>query len=125
VKLTLWGTALGLLPFLIFVGATSYAMKNGVVTEYTYLNLAAIAGGIAAACVGVALVRRGPRLAQTPPRPGWAVPVCVALVLLGVFQVVRGFGVLPEITGCVSESGTAGFCVEVPESDSFTPALVP
>ena len=116
VKLTLWGAALGLLPFLIFVGATSYSMKNGVVTSYTYLNLAAIAGGIGAVCLGVALVRRGSRLVRTPPRPGWAVPVCVALILLGVFQVVRGFGALPELTGCVSESGSAGFCVEVPES---------
>jgi hypothetical protein len=72
----------------------------------------------------VALVR-APRLVQTPPRPGWAVPVCVALILLGVFQVVRGFGALPEITGCVSESGSAGFCVDVPESASSTPPLVP
>lgn len=36
--------------------------------------------------------------------------MCVALVLLGSFQVVRGMGLLPGMIGCVSESGSAGFC---------------
>lgn len=117
VKLTIWGTALGVLPFVVFVGATSYQLTNGVVTDYSYLNLAAIAGGIAATCLGIALLTRGPSVMKEQPRPGWVVPVCVLLVLLGVFQVVRGVGVLPQVTGCVSESGSAGFCAEVPASD--------
>jgi len=45
----------------------------------------------------------------------------VVLALLGVFQVVRGVGVLPSVTGCVSESGSAGFCAELPEPDPLLP----
>lgn len=57
VKLSAWGAVLVLLPFTVFVGATSYTAVNGEVTEYSYLNLAAIGGGIAAVCVGFALLR--------------------------------------------------------------------
>lgn len=119
VKLTIWGAALGLLPFVVFIGATSYQVVNGDLTQYSYLNLAAIAGGVGAAGVAIALLRRGP--SDTDSRPGWVLPVCVVLVLLGVFQVVRGVGVLPDLTGCVSASGSAGFCAELPEADSVLP----
>lgn len=108
VKLTAWGAALALLPFVIFIGATSYTVENGVITQYSYLNLAAIAGGITAVGIAIALVRRDPGSGERPPR--WAVLVCVLVAVLGVFQVVRGVGVLPEITGCTSDSGSAGFC---------------
>lgn len=119
VKLTLWGAGLALLPFVVFVGATSYQVVNGEITQYSYLNLAAIAGGVGAVGVAIALLRRGP--SENDPRPGWVVPVCVALVLLGAFQVVRGVGVLPGITGCVSNSGSSGFCKEMPQADPLFP----
>ncbi|WP_291416801.1 hypothetical protein [Actinophytocola sp.] len=41
---------------------------------------------------------------------GRVVLVCVLVVVLGAFQLVRGAGLLPGITGCTSESGTMGFC---------------
>jgi hypothetical protein len=121
VKLTIWGVVLGGLPFVVFVGTTSHTVENGAVTQYSYVNLAAIVLGIAATCVGIALVRRGPSATSEYRRPGWAIPVCVALVLLGVFQVVRGVGVLPGITGCATESGSAGFCTDLPEPGSSLP----
>jgi hypothetical protein len=121
VKLTIWGVVLGLLPFVVFLGLTSSTVENGEVTQYSYLNVAAIALGIAAVCVGVALVKRPPSAITAHRRPGWAVSVGVVLALLGAFQVVRGVGVLPGITGCVSESGSAGFCAELPESDPLLP----
>jgi drug/metabolite transporter (DMT)-like permease len=121
VKLIIWGVVLGLLPFVVFLGATSSTVENGEVTSYQYLNLAAIALGIAAVCVGVALMRRSPNTTAADRRPGWAVAVGVVLILLGAFQVVRGAGVLPGITDCVSESGSAGFCADLPESDPIDP----
>ena len=92
VKLTVWGAACALVPFVFFVGATSYQVTNGVLTDYSYLNVAAIVGGIAAACLGFALLSHGPSAMAESTRPGWAVPVCVVLVLLGALQVVRGAG---------------------------------
>jgi len=121
VKLTIWGVVLGLLPFVVFLGLTSSTVENGEVTQYSYLNFAAIALGIAAVCVGIALVKRPPSAIAAYRRPGWAISVGVVLALLGAFQVVRGVGVLPGITECVSESGSAGFCAELPESDPLLP----
>lgn len=105
VKLTILGAVLVLLPLGLFVGAVSYQVVNGEVTQYNKLNLAAIACGIAAIGVAIALFRRSAR-----PRAGWLVPVVVVLVVLGAVQVVIGTGVVPSITGCTSESGTLGFC---------------
>ena len=98
VKLTIVGVVLGLLPFVVFVGATTQTVENGVVTQSSYLNIAAVAGGIAAACIGIALLRRGPSAMSEDRRPGWAIPVCALLLLLGAFQVVRGVGLLPVMT---------------------------
>lgn len=121
VKLSILGAVAALLPFVIFVGATSYQATNGKLTSYSYLNIAAIVGGVAAIFLAVALVRGGPSVMSEYRRPGWAIPVCVALVLVGALQVVRGVGVFPEVTGCVTESGSAGFCAELPESDPLLP----
>jgi hypothetical protein len=117
VKLTIWGALLGLLPFVVFLGITSITVENGVIIDYTYLNFAAIALGLAAVGIGITLVRRPPSAIAAYRRPGWAVAVGVVLALLGAFQIVRGVGVMPGITGCVSESGSAGFCAESPASD--------
>lgn len=107
-KLTVWALVLGILPFVIFVGAISYSVVNGVTTRYDYLNLAALAGGVIAVCIAVVMVRRDPESGQSAPRWAWAVGA--ALFVLGAFQVVRGLGVLPDLIGCVSESGTMGIC---------------
>jgi hypothetical protein len=106
-KLTVWGLVLALAPIVVFVGATSYRAENGVVTEYSYLNLAAVAGGVAAAAIAVVLLRRDP---GGVARPAWVVPVCVLLLVLGAFQVVRGLGLFPGITGCEVETGLGGMC---------------
>jgi hypothetical protein len=123
VKLIIWGAVLGLLPFVVFLGLTSSTVENGEVTDYLYLNFAAIALGIAAAGVGITLVKRPPSAIAAYHRPRWAIWVGVVLALLGAFQIVRGVGVLPGITGCVSKSGSAGFCAESPETEPLSPLL--
>lgn len=121
VKLIIWGVVLGLLPFVLFLGITSSTAENGVIIDYLYLNFAAIAFGIAAVGIGISLVKRPPSAIAAYRRPNWAIAVGVVLALLGAFQVVRGVGVLPGITGCVSESGSAGFCAAPPETDHLAP----
>jgi hypothetical protein len=108
IRLIIIGAVLGLAPFLIFIGSTSLTVENGVVTSYFYFNLAAIIGGIFALGMGIALARRDAETGAWPPR--WVIPVCAALILLGAFQIVRGSGLLPGITGCTTESGTGGVC---------------
>jgi hypothetical protein len=98
VKLTIVGVVLGVLPFFVFFGATSETVENGVVTQSSYLNIAAIAGGIAAVWAGFALLSPGYRAASEYRRPGWALPVCALLALLGALQVVRGLGLVPVFT---------------------------
>jgi hypothetical protein len=107
-KLIIAGVLLGLLPFVIFVGGETVSTENGEIVEYSYLNLAAVIGGIAAAGVGIALLRRDSERGERPP--GRVMAVGALVVLLGLFQIVRGFGFFPGITGCVSDTGSAGFC---------------
>ena len=102
------GLVLGLAPFIVFVGETFRTIENGAITRYLYLNYFAIGAGIAAVGIAIALLRRDPERGERPPR--WVIPVCAVLVLLGAFQVARGAGVFPGITGCTSETGSAGFC---------------
>ncbi|MCP2253536.1 hypothetical protein LY13_002289 [Prauserella aidingensis] len=99
----IWSLVLCLAPFLIFMGSTSYEITNGVVTEYSYFNMAALAGGIAAIVVGANLLR-GERRSRT------TVAVFAIVLVVGALQVTRGVGALPGITGCVTESEGEGFC---------------
>ncbi|WP_260196270.1 hypothetical protein [Actinophytocola gossypii] len=109
-KLAIWAAVLGLLPFVVFLGVTSHQLHNGELVAYSYLNFAAIAGGGATVAVAVAMARR-PYLGELrPPRPGWVLPVCAVLIVLGAVQLVRGAGFFPMILGCETESGTMGFC---------------
>lgn len=77
-------------------------------TAYAYLNLFALAGGIAAIVIALSMLRG-------EGRTRWTVAVVVIALLVGSFQVVRGVGLLPGITGCVSDSGISGVCTPTAE----------
>lgn len=95
-KLSLIGVIAGLAPLVIFIGGTSRTVENGEVTSYSYLNVAAIIGGVVAVLCAVLLMKL--------VRTALTMLLSVGLVLLGAFQIVRGAGLLPDITSCESET---------------------
>lgn len=103
VKLSLLAAAMCILPLWIVVRREWVLQAAGEGTRYFYLDWAAVIGGIGAIWIGVVLFR-------SERRPRWAIAVTAVVLVLGAFQVVRGTGVLPTLTGCVSDSGSLGFC---------------
>ncbi len=79
------------LPFFISYTKSSSATVNGVVTESSFIDYAAVGGGAAAlvlGVLGVALAAKGGDL------KGKAMKFSAAAVALGAFQLIRGFGIV-------------------------------
>ncbi|MFH8371065.1 hypothetical protein [Streptomyces sp. NPDC018031] len=88
------------LPFLVPVTIESEEFTNGELTSYSYLDLTALVGGLVA--VGYAFRARS--AARVDGELTAKVKALLAvLVLVGVFQVVRGSGVVPHLTDCSAE----------------------
>ncbi|KUJ33292.1 hypothetical protein ACZ90_71295 [Streptomyces albus subsp. albus] len=86
-----------ILPFVLEVTFETKETANGELTSYSYLNLTALLGGIIAIGYAAKVFFRARRDAGLTP------PVTLLLVLLslvGVFQAVRGSGVVPMATEC-------------------------
>lgn len=95
-KLVLIGLVAGLAPLVLFIGDTSREVVSGEVTSYSYLNVAAIIGGVLAVGCALLLIKL--------IRTALTMLLFVGLILLGGFQVVRGAGLLPDITNCESDT---------------------
>lgn len=113
-KLVISGAVLALVPFVIFLGFTQVSTSNGNVTSYSYLNVAAIVGGLIAIGLAVSSMRKPTPSAPATPQ-AWRM-IAVAVALLGVVQVVRGLGVFPMITNCTSTSSAPSFCKPAPSA---------
>lgn len=89
-------------PFVISFSSSSSQTVNGVVTAFEYRDPIAIAGGIVGGACG--LVSLATSLKKTAPsQRAIRVVLCLALVGLGVFQTLRGFGVVGVDKPVVSE----------------------
>jgi hypothetical protein len=118
-KLTIGGLVACLLPFALFLGFTNTTSADGEVTSFTFVNIAAVAGGIVAVILAALMfVRRNGH----DRVPGWLRAASVLVALPGVFQVVRGVGVLPQVLDCRSADTEAGFCLPILEPEPFVPA---
>ncbi|GLF99105.1 hypothetical protein [Streptomyces yaizuensis] len=95
-----------LLPFLLPVVIEQRNIVNGKLTEYTYLNFTAIVAGLAS--FGYAYRTFTDLRFQGRHQRVFTVLLAV-LVVLGLFQLVRGSGVVPAVTEC-SASFSLDFC---------------
>lgn len=84
------GAIVGAIPFLVHASTSSVTMFNGEVTSFVYRDWIAVIGGFIAATLGLlALVaaRRAKR------QRALAFAAGAAVLVLGVGQIARGFGV--------------------------------
>ncbi|MER5494352.1 hypothetical protein ACWD6I_09660 [Streptomyces sp. NPDC002454] len=99
------------LPFALPLAVESRQTVNGEITEFSYLNLTALVAGVVA--LGYAVrTYSGLRFASeatTTHRVLLAVLVVVAL-----FQLLRGSGVVPAVTECTA-SFSLDLCRPAPE----------
>jgi hypothetical protein len=88
-----WAAAvLALAPFICNMTTYSYSTSNGRVTDFSYTDIAAIVLGALAVMVSLSNLRL---LGQTAPeQKAIRIAAVVVLVAVGVFQVLRGLGVL-------------------------------
>jgi hypothetical protein len=85
------GLIAGIIPFFVFIGSSSTSSVNGQVVSQSSLNLVAIIGGVIA--VGMAFV--GFRsLSERGGNRNLYLALFAVLLVLGVFQVVRGIGLV-------------------------------
>ncbi|WP_329026808.1 hypothetical protein [Streptomyces sp. NBC_00690] len=90
---------IAILPFVLAVTSQSSTVVNGELTDYSYLNLTALLGGIAALWYTIKT------FAAARAASALTVTLSVALVLVAVvalFQVVRGSGMVPRATECTA-----------------------
>lgn len=86
------GAVAGCIPFVIHYSSASSTTVNGVVTSSSYLDYVAVAGGATAVLFGlVSLALLGK---TAPDKKQLRTMFGIGLLLLGIFQLVRGFGVL-------------------------------
>ncbi|MGX2998855.1 hypothetical protein JNUCC64_32065 [Streptomyces sp. JNUCC 64] len=88
-----------LLPFVLPLNLESHQTVNGELTSYSYLNLTALAAGLVA--LGFT-VRTYSGLRFESRLTGSAKALLAALVVVAVFQLVRGSGVIPAVTECTA-----------------------
>ncbi|MFD7549731.1 hypothetical protein [Streptomyces sp. NPDC059816] len=86
-----------LLPFALPLTIGSHQTVNGELTSYSYLNLTALVAGAVALGYSVRTYS-GLRFAQRLTITYRA--LLVALVVVALFQLVRGSGVVPAMTEC-------------------------
>ena len=87
----LLGLVAGLLPFFLHFTTSSTTSVNGVETSSVTHDYAALAGGAAAMIAGaIALLVATRRTDRKPAR----LAIAFAIDLLGVFQILRGLGVI-------------------------------
>jgi hypothetical protein len=99
-----------LLPFAVPLTIGSHQTVNGELTSYSYLNLTALIAGVIALGYTVRTysgLRFEQRLTTTYKA------LLAALVVVAVFQLVRGSGVVPAVTEC---SASYSFDLCRPES---------
>ena len=87
---TVLGLIAGLLPFMISMSSSSSTTVNGHITSFAYRDNIALAGGAVALLCGVlaAISERKPSDVRTK-----RLLFAMAIIALGGFQIVRGFGV--------------------------------
>lgn len=104
------GLVAAVVPFAVSMASTTMSTTNGEVTSFTYRDPIAIGGGIvAAACGLIALTMLGKTESS---KRGLRILIALVLVGGGVFQALRGFGIVgiekPE-TSTTSRSVTADY----------------
>jgi hypothetical protein len=86
------GIIAGAIPFAVSMASSRVEWEEGQITSFVYRDPVAIGGGIVAVICGVlaaaTLIRR-----TEPAKKALRTVLCLGLVGLGVFQVLRGFGV--------------------------------
>ena len=85
------GLIAGIIPFFIFIGSSSTSSVNGQVVSHSSLNLVAILGGVVAIIMAFIGFRS---LSGRDGNRNLYLGLLAALLVLGVFQVVRGIGLV-------------------------------
>ncbi|MER6916644.1 hypothetical protein ABT354_33755 [Streptomyces sp. NPDC000594] len=86
-----------LLPFLLPIALEERTIVNGELTDYSYVNVTAIVAGLAALGYTyrtVASLRFRSAMNRT------FTALFAVLVVVALFQLVRGSGVIPAVTEC-------------------------
>lgn len=86
------GIVVALLPFVLFFGTSSSTTVNGVVVESSRLNYAAIILGPIAAIIGLRVAMFARTALEADRIKHYA--AAAAIIILGVFQTLRGLGVI-------------------------------
>ncbi|MEU5402329.1 hypothetical protein ABZ348_23875 [Streptomyces sp. NPDC005963] len=90
---------IAILPFVLGITFRSSTVVDGELTAYSYLNLTALVGGVAALWYAVKTFAA----ARTASALTAILSVALVLVaLVAVLQVVRGSGVIPYLTECTA-----------------------
>lgn len=90
-----WGLGIGLVAFVVIITSSSERTVNGIVTECSYFNYAAM--GAAIACLvcavggGLQWLRKGQ---GSPANPWFVLAVAVGLTVLSGVHVLRAFGTI-------------------------------
>ncbi|MFD4828418.1 hypothetical protein ACFWPV_00940 [Streptomyces uncialis] len=99
-----------LLPFVLPLNIESRSVVNGELTSYSYLNITALVAAVVAISFTARTfsgLRHESRLTTTYKA------LLIALVVVSVFQLVRGSGVIPTVTEC-----TASYSFDLCRPDS-------
>lgn len=111
-------------PFVISMASSSVQTVNGNVTSFSYSDPVAIGGGIVGALFG--LVAAATLLKQTEPaKRVMRGLLCLALVGVGAFHVLRGFGIVGIDKPAVRESTSITISEPPPQTMVRTDDAVP
>ena len=86
------GGAAGALPFFAHYSQSSSTTVNGVVTTASFIDYIAVGGGAVAVLFGLVSLAFVGKTA--PTKKGLRLGLAAGLLLLGAFQLVRGFGLI-------------------------------
>lgn len=81
------GAIAAILPFLIHMSSSSTTTVNGVVTDASYRDNFALAGGVVAILAGLIAIAVANKATQKPQLVGG-----LAVAALGIYQILRGLG---------------------------------
>ena len=85
------GLVAGAVPFFIHLGTSSTVVVNGEVVESTSTDYVALGGGGVAIIAGIAAILTAKNAGANKPK---AMMVGAGVIALGVFQLLRGAGIL-------------------------------